>query len=105
MGEGALSPRRRSRELGPRWRRPRPRAAAALGRHAPNLVDAVIDAFIRSPLDVERGLPNMREGDLLIGAFDHGRSATIAPSPGAGQYRAHLPGLYLCGSSSGTEMV
>ncbi len=34
-------------------------------QHAPNLADAVIDSFTRSPLDVERSLPNMREGDLL----------------------------------------
>ena len=25
--------------------------------------------FTRSPLDVERSLPNMRDGDLLVGAF------------------------------------
>ena len=41
----------------------------ALATHAPNLADAVIDSFTRSPLDVERSLPNMREGDLLVGAF------------------------------------
>lgn len=69
-------------------------------KHAPNLADAVIDAFTRSPLDVERSLPNMREGDLLVGAFDHGQIGYHRPFPGAGQYRAHLPGLYLCGSSS-----
>ncbi len=38
-------------------------------RYAPNLADAVIDTFTRTPLDVERCLPNMREGDLLVGAF------------------------------------
>ena len=68
--------------------------------HAPNLRDAVIDAFTRSPLDVERSLPNMREGDLLVGAFERGQVGYHRPFPGAGFYRAHLPGLYLCGSSS-----
>lgn len=69
-------------------------------RHAPNLADAVIDSFTRSPLDVERTLPNMREADLLIGAFTNGQVGYNRPFPGAGEYRTHVPGLYLCGSSS-----
>lgn len=69
-------------------------------RHAPNLGDAVMDVFTRSPLDVERCLPNMRQGDLLIGAFTNDQVGFHRPFPGAGTYRAHIPGLYLCGSSS-----
>jgi phytoene dehydrogenase-like protein len=69
-------------------------------QHAPNLADAVIDSFARSPLDVERCLPNMREGDLLIGAFANDQVGFNRPFAGAGGYRTHLPGLYLCGSSS-----
>ncbi|MBI3435287.1 MAG: NAD(P)/FAD-dependent oxidoreductase [Proteobacteria bacterium] len=68
-------------------------------RYAPNLQDAVIDAFVRSPLDTERSLPNMREGDLLVGAFSHGQVGFDRPFAGAGTYRTHVPGLYLCGSS------
>jgi phytoene dehydrogenase-like protein len=69
-------------------------------QHAPNLDDAVIDSFTRSPLDTERSLPNMREGDLLVGAFTNGQIGYHRPFPGAGHYRTHIPGLYLCGSSS-----
>jgi phytoene dehydrogenase-like protein len=69
-------------------------------QHAPNLDHAVISSFTRSALDVERCFPNMRHGDLLIGAFTHGQIGFNRPFPGAGQYRAHLDGLYLCGSSS-----
>jgi phytoene dehydrogenase-like protein len=68
--------------------------------HAPNLADAVLDLFTRTPLDTERSLPNMREGDLLVGAFTNGQIGYHRPFPGAGTYRSHLPGLYLCGSSS-----
>jgi phytoene dehydrogenase-like protein len=86
------------------WDRERARhgeAMLALWRSfAPNLEAAVLDAFTRSPLDVERSLPNMREGDLLIGAFANGQVGHDRPFAGAGHYRAHLPGLYLCGSSS-----
>ncbi len=69
-------------------------------RHAPNLADAVIDSFTRTPMDTERSLPNMREGDLLVGAFTNGQIGFHRPFPGAGSYRSHLGGLYLCGSSS-----
>jgi phytoene dehydrogenase-like protein len=69
-------------------------------RHAPNLADAVIGSFTRSPLDTERSLPNMREGDLLVGAFTNDQVGFNRPFPGAGSYRAHIPRLYLCGSSS-----
>lgn len=69
-------------------------------RYAPNLGGAVIDSFTRSALDTERSLPNMREGDLLVGAFTNGQVGADRPFPGAGHYRGHLEGLYLCGSSS-----
>jgi phytoene dehydrogenase-like protein len=68
--------------------------------HAPNLAEAVIDSFARSPLDVERCLPNMRAGDLLVGAFANDQVGYHRPFRGAGAYRTHIPGLYLCGSSS-----
>jgi phytoene dehydrogenase-like protein len=69
-------------------------------KHAPNLGDSVISSFTRSALDVERSFPNMREGDLLVGAFANGQVGYHRPFPGAGEYRAHIPGLYLCGASS-----
>ena len=77
------------------------RAMLALWRqHAPNLSDAVMGQFTRSPHDVERELPNMREGDLLVGAFTNDQVGYHRPFRGAGAYRTHIPGLYLCGSSS-----
>ncbi len=69
-------------------------------RYAPNLEGAVIGHLVRTPLDVERTLPNMRFGDLLVGSFENGQVGYDRPFPGAGHYRGHLDGLYLCGSSS-----
>jgi phytoene dehydrogenase-like protein len=68
--------------------------------YAPNLERALLGWFARTPLDTERTLVNMREGDLLVGAFSHGQVGHDRPFPGAGHYRGHLAGLYLCGSSS-----
>ena len=68
--------------------------------YAPNMRDAVIERFVRSPLDIERSLPNMREADLLVGAFTQDQIGYHRPFPGAGAYRTHIRNLYLCGSSS-----
>jgi phytoene dehydrogenase-like protein len=67
---------------------------------APNLDGAVLSWFARTPVDTERTLPNMREGDLLVGSFANGQIGHDRPFPGAGHYRGHLRNLYLCGSSS-----
>jgi phytoene dehydrogenase-like protein len=69
-------------------------------QYAPNLRDAVMDGFVRTPLDIERSLPNMRNADLLVGAFTQDQIGYHRPFPGAGTYRTHIPNLYLCGSSS-----
>jgi len=66
--------------------------------YAPNLEHDVIDWFTQSALDTERTFPNMREGDLLVGAFTNGQVGYHRPFPGAGHYRGHVKGLYLCGS-------
>jgi phytoene dehydrogenase-like protein len=68
--------------------------------YAPNLAHDTLGWFARSPLDTERELPNMRHGDLLVGAFANGQVGYDRPFRGAGQYRAPIDGLYLCGSSS-----
>jgi phytoene dehydrogenase-like protein len=60
----------------------------------------VLDAYSRSPLDIERSLPNMARGDLLIGSFANGQVGWNRPFPGAGTYRTPVPGLYLCGGST-----
>jgi phytoene dehydrogenase-like protein len=66
--------------------------------YAPSLAQDTTGWFARSPLDTERSLPNMREGDLLVGSFANGQIGYDRPFPGAGQYRAPVEGLYLCGS-------
>ncbi|MCH2373479.1 MAG: NAD(P)/FAD-dependent oxidoreductase [Planctomycetes bacterium] len=71
-------------------------------QYAPNLKETgvVLDQFHTTPLDTTRDLPNMREGDLLVGSFDDGQVGYHRPFPGAGNYRTPLDGLYLCGGST-----
>ena len=68
--------------------------------YAPNMRDAILDYSVQSPLDTERTLPNMRFGDLLVGALSHGQTGANRPFEGAGGYRTCIQNLYLCGSSS-----
>jgi phytoene dehydrogenase-like protein len=68
--------------------------------YAPNLADAVIDDFSRTPLDTQRSLPNMQAGDLLVGSFANGQVGENRPFAGAGRYRTPVAGLYLCGGST-----
>ena len=76
-------------------------AATCGPQYAPNLADDTIGWFARSPLDTERTLPNMRGGDLLVGAVRQRAGRLRPPVP----RRRHSTGrrstgLYLCGSSS-----
>lgn len=67
-------------------------------QYAPNLRGATLDRFTKTPLENVRILPNMFEGDLLVGAFTNGQMGYHRPFLGAGHYRGYLDGLYLCGS-------
>ena len=68
--------------------------------YAPNIADSLLHYSAQTPLDTERTFPNMRGGDLLVGALSNGQTGCDRPFPGAGSYRAYIPNLYLCGSSS-----
>jgi phytoene dehydrogenase-like protein len=68
---------------------------------APNLgSDIINDKFVLSPADTEIALPNMRQGDLLVGSFANNQVGYNRPFVGAGSYRSPIPGLYLCGGST-----
>lgn len=70
-------------------------------QYAPNLTsENILDQFCLSPLDTEITLPNMQNGDLLVGSFTNDQVGYHRPFPGAGNYRTPVPGLYLCGGST-----
>lgn len=77
------------------------RLLAEWRRFAPNLDSEIIrDSFCLSPADTEEALPNMKQGDLLVGSFASGQVGFNRPFAGAGCYRTPIPGLYLCGGST-----
>ncbi len=69
---------------------------------APNLAapGVIADRFHGTPLETQETFPNMRRGDLLVGAFAGGQVGYHRPFAGAGAYRTPVPGLYLCGGST-----
>ena len=77
------------------------RLLALWRRFAPNLDEGnIVDQFVVTPRDTVRALPNMRDGDLLVGSFAHGQVGRHRPFYEAGRYRTPLEGLYLCGGAT-----
>jgi len=69
--------------------------------YAPNLdKDNIIATYIFTPLDVERKLINMREGDHCIGMASRDQMLENRPFPGLKPYQTPIQGLYLCGSGT-----
>jgi phytoene dehydrogenase-like protein len=70
---------------------------ATLARYAPGLREQVIASELLTPADIER------EFRISGGHWHHAELALdqffmVRPVPGATQYRAPLPGLFLCGA-------
>ena len=83
------------------WTAERQRFAAGiietLARYAPGLRDCIVASELLTPADIER------EFRISGGHWHHAELALdqffmLRPVPGATQYRAPLPGLYLCGA-------
>ncbi len=68
-------------------------------RYAPNFRDAVVARQVKSPLDLERDL-GLVGGDIFHGALHLDQIYSLRPAAGYADYRAPIPGLYLCGSGS-----
>lgn len=66
---------------------------------APNLTDsAILRRLAYSPLDTERHLPNMAQGDPGVGWLGVEQRGVNRPFPGIPPYRTGVTGLYLCGA-------
>ncbi|MBI4454346.1 MAG: NAD(P)/FAD-dependent oxidoreductase [Acidobacteria bacterium] len=74
---------------------------ARWAEYAPNLEPKnVIYAFPQTPVDVERHLINMREGDFHVGALIPEQLVANRPFPEVSNYRAPIDSLYLTGAGT-----
>ncbi|MDX1486453.1 MAG: NAD(P)/FAD-dependent oxidoreductase, partial [Alphaproteobacteria bacterium] len=68
--------------------------------YAPNFRRSVLARQVLSPLDLERTF-GLTGGDIFHGVMDPGQLFSLRPLLGHADYRAPLPGLYMC--SAGTH--
>jgi len=76
------------------------RILAILERYAPGLRDRVLARAVLSPLDIERGNPNLVGGDHLGGSMHPAQHFFLRPVPGWSRYRTPIDRLYMCGAAT-----
>ncbi|MEI9929606.1 MAG: NAD(P)/FAD-dependent oxidoreductase [Rhizomicrobium sp.] len=72
---------------------------ATVDRMAPGFKASVVGRQILSPLDLERTF-GLVGGDIMHGALSLDQLYSARPVLGHGNYRAPIPGLYMCGSGT-----
>jgi phytoene dehydrogenase-like protein len=72
---------------------------ATVDRYAPNFKDSVLGRQIMSPLDLERTF-GLVGGDIFHGTLEPAQLFSARPVLGHADYRAPIPGLYMCGSGT-----
>jgi phytoene dehydrogenase-like protein len=68
-------------------------------RYAPNFKASVLGRQVFSPLDLERTF-GLIGGDIFHGALSLDQLYSARPVLGHGDYRAPVPGLYMCGAGT-----
>jgi phytoene dehydrogenase-like protein len=72
---------------------------ATVDDYAPGFAKSVIARQINSPLDLER-IFGLIGGDIFHGALSLDQLFSARPMLGYADYRAPVPGLYMCGSGT-----
>jgi phytoene dehydrogenase-like protein len=72
---------------------------ATVDKMAPGFKASVVGRQILSPLDLERTF-GLVAGDIMHGALTLDQLYAARPVLGNGNYRAPIPGLYMCGSGT-----
>jgi phytoene dehydrogenase-like protein len=70
-----------------------------LGRHAPNLPDAVEHVEVLPPPEIEKRF-GLLGGNIFQGEMAPDQLFSLRPIPGYADYRTPIQGLYLCGSGT-----
>lgn len=72
---------------------------ATVDKYAPGFAASVLGRQMLSPLDLERTF-GLVGGDIMHGALSLDQLFSARPVLGHGDYRAPIPGLYMCGSGT-----
>jgi phytoene dehydrogenase-like protein len=70
-----------------------------LGRHAPNLPDAIEHIEVLPPPEIERRF-GLLGGNIFQGEMAPDQLFSLRPIPGYGDYRTPIANLYMCGSGT-----
>ena len=76
------------------------RAISIVGRHIPNIPDAIVAHAVTTPDDLARYNPNCGPGDPYGGAHDLAQSYLLRPLPGQPGHRTPIDGLYQLGAGT-----
>jgi phytoene dehydrogenase-like protein len=70
-----------------------------IAEYSPDFSDLILHAEIRTPRELEHEV-GLTEGNIFQGELTMDQLLFNRPFPGYARYRAPVPGLYLCGSST-----
>lgn len=76
------------------------RALAIVGKHIPNIPQAVIAHHVVTPDHLAAFSPNLGPGDPYGGAHDFAQSYLLRPLPGQPSHRTAIGGLYTLGAAT-----
>jgi phytoene dehydrogenase-like protein len=76
------------------------RVLKIVGKHIPNIPDAVIGMHITSPRELAAFNPNLGPGDPYGGAHDLAQSYVLRPLPGQPSHQSVVPNVYTVGAST-----
>lgn len=76
------------------------RILSIVGRHIPNIPDAVIGMHVVSPRELAAFNPNLGPGDPYGGAHDLAQSYMLSPLPGHPSHQSVVPNVYTVGAST-----
>jgi phytoene dehydrogenase-like protein len=76
------------------------RVIAIVGKHIPNIPDAIIGQAVVTPDTLASFNPNLGPGDPYGGAHDFAQSYVLRPLPGQPSHRTAIPNLYTLGAAT-----
>jgi phytoene dehydrogenase-like protein len=71
-----------------------------VGRHIPNIPDAVLARSVVTPADIARANPNCGPGDPYAGSHDLAQSYLLRPLQGQPGHRTTIDGLFQLGAGT-----